>query len=189
MTETTRAYQEAEPPSSTYVPGSGVPHPGRSRTKGETPPTPPIAGDAWGDSPAYLRGVDLFNAGFYWEAHEAWEALWHAHGRRGPVALLLKGLIKMAAAGVKVRQGRPAGVRSHAARAAGHFTAVRAEVGPSLLGLDLDGWIDFARSVAGRPPETPDAPGGSAVVVFTRRLTPGGDSPASGATRPPAAGP
>ncbi|TGQ49534.1 DUF309 domain-containing protein, partial [Mesorhizobium sp. M1C.F.Ca.ET.210.01.1.1] len=23
-------------------------------------------------------GIDLFNHGYYWEAHEAWEPLWHA---------------------------------------------------------------------------------------------------------------
>ena len=45
----------------------------------------------------------------YWEAHEAWEELWHACGRMGPTADFLRGLIKLAAAGVKVREGRPRG--------------------------------------------------------------------------------
>ena len=57
-----------------------------------------------------VEGIALFNAGYYWEAHEAWEGLWHAHGRDGPTADVLKGLIKLAAAGVKVREGRPHGV-------------------------------------------------------------------------------
>ena len=64
----------------------------------------PIVADGWALSPAYLRGVELFNAGYYWEAHESWEALWHAHGRRGPTAGVLQGLIKLAAAGVKIRE-------------------------------------------------------------------------------------
>src|SRR5262245_31357021 len=71
----------------------------------------------WDQSATYLHAIDLFNHGYYWEAHEAWESLWHACGRGGPVADLLKGLIKLAAAGVKVREGRPAGVASHARRA------------------------------------------------------------------------
>jgi hypothetical protein len=58
-------------------------------------------------------GFDLFNAGFYWEAHEAWETVWHAVGRTTPLADRVKGLIRMAAAGVKVLEGQPVGVRSH----------------------------------------------------------------------------
>jgi uncharacterized protein len=61
--------------------------------------------------------VDLFNHGYYWEAHEAWEVLWHAFGRTGAVADFLKGLIHLAAAGVKAREGRLNGVERHAERA------------------------------------------------------------------------
>ncbi|AMV38543.1 DUF309 domain-containing protein [Planctomyces sp. SH-PL62] len=186
MRETIRSYQDEEPPARTYVPGAGRPKPPRDEAR---PSPPPIAGDAWAESPAYLRGVDLFNAGCYWEAHEAWEPLWLAHGRRGPIAAVLQGLIKLAAAGVKVRQGRPGGVRSHARRAADHFAEVRAEVGPSLLGLDLDALIAFARSVADDPPAEPVVAEGSAVRVFTRPLRPGGAGPAVDASRRPAAGP
>src|SRR6056297_3830625 len=45
--------------------------------------------------------MDLFNHGFYWESHEAWESLWHAFERCGRQANFVKGLIKLAAAGVK----------------------------------------------------------------------------------------
>src|SRR6516162_1991742 len=58
----------------------------------------------WSASRDYLFGIDLFNHGYYWEAHETWEGLWHAAGRQGPTGDLLKGLIALAAAGVKVRQ-------------------------------------------------------------------------------------
>ncbi len=70
------------------------------------------------DSEEFLFAIDLFNAGYYWEAHESWERLWLAAGRAGPVAALLKGLIKLAAAGVKAREGNLAGVRRHTIRAA-----------------------------------------------------------------------
>ena len=63
----------------------------------------------------YRYGADLFNAGFFWEAHEAWEGLWLAHGRKGPVARVVQALIKLAAAGVKIREGQPAGARTHTA--------------------------------------------------------------------------
>ncbi|WP_050769388.1 DUF309 domain-containing protein [Blastopirellula marina] len=66
---------------------------------------------------SFLWGIDLFNAGYYWEAHEAWEAVWQALGRAGERADAIKGLIKLAAAGVKAREAAPIGVARHAARA------------------------------------------------------------------------
>ena len=65
----------------------------------------------------YLFAIDLFNHGYYWEAHEHWELLWQAAGREGLLADFLKGLIKLAAAGVKAREDNIAGVRRHAGRA------------------------------------------------------------------------
>jgi len=77
-----------------------------------------------GDCAEFLWGVDLFNYGYYWEAHEAWEAVWVACGRRGQAADFLKGLIKLAAAGVKAREGRNEGVVRHARRAGELFAHV-----------------------------------------------------------------
>ncbi len=42
------------------------------------------------------RGVQLFNSGQYWEAHEAWEHEW-VPDRRGPDSGFYKGLIQVAA--------------------------------------------------------------------------------------------
>ncbi|MDQ2943268.1 MAG: DUF309 domain-containing protein [Candidatus Dormibacteraeota bacterium] len=42
------------------------------------------------------RGIDLFNSGRYWDAHEAWEQEWMPD-RRGPDAGFYKGLIQVAA--------------------------------------------------------------------------------------------
>jgi hypothetical protein len=36
----------------------------------------PVAVGASLDSDAFLWGLDLFNHGYCWEAHEAWEGLW-----------------------------------------------------------------------------------------------------------------
>jgi hypothetical protein len=127
---------------------------------------------AWGCSEHYRRGLALFNAGYYWEAHEAWEALWHAHGRAGPTAALLKGLIKLAAAGVKVRQGQPRGVATHARRAGVLFEEVRKACGPSRLGLDLEQLAGHARDIAERPPDDPGPPGARVVRVFAFTIEP-----------------
>lgn len=41
------------------------------------------------------RGIDLFNEGEYWDAHEAWEREWMPD-RAGPDAGFYKGLIQVA---------------------------------------------------------------------------------------------
>jgi predicted metal-dependent hydrolase len=114
----------------------------------------------------FLRGAELFNAGYYWEAHEVWEALWHAHGRRGVTADLLKALIKLAAAGVKVREGQEHGVRTHARRAADLLAGARQQAGRHHMGLDLDDWIEHARAVAANPPSDSASPAAPAARVF-----------------------
>jgi predicted metal-dependent hydrolase len=80
-------------------------------------PVEPLQIQQWAKSEEYLYGVDLFNFGFYWEAHEAWESLWIAAARRGPVAIWLKALIKLAAAMVKLREGNTNGAARHCGRA------------------------------------------------------------------------
>jgi hypothetical protein len=163
-------------PPYAYVPGGPWPHPTRSpdghRFGKPEAPAPPIVDDDWESSPAFLGGVELFNAGYYWEAHEAWESLWHTHGRRGPTAEVLQALIKLAAAGVKAREGRPPGVRTHAARAAALFDRAREAGGRHRLGLDLEEWGDRARRLAEHPPVDP-APAGTPVSrVFNFRIEP-----------------
>ncbi len=163
-------------PPYTYVPGGPWPHPTRApgghswgRQHGAIGR---IVADQWQASAAYLRGVALFNAGYYWEAHESWEVLWHAHGRRGPTAELLQGLIKLAAAGVKVREGRPAGVRVHGSRAASLFEKSRRQAGRLQLGLDLEECSRHALDIATNPPLDDSAPGCPVTCVFAFVLRP-----------------
>ncbi len=42
------------------------------------------------------KGIELFNTGRYWDAHEAWEHEW-TPDRRGPESGFYKGLIQVAA--------------------------------------------------------------------------------------------
>jgi hypothetical protein len=85
---------------------------------------------------------------------------------------LLRALIKLAAAGVKVREGQPHGITVHAGRAQAIFEAVRAEVGRSYLGLDLDDLISQARRITEEPPRDPSPPGSSVVRVFGFAIDP-----------------
>jgi hypothetical protein len=152
-------YLPDEPlPPYTHVPGV-TPHPvsdprGHSHGRPAERPAAPDP-ERWQECRGFLRGVDLFNAGYFWEAHEVWEGLWHACGRTGVVATFLKGLIKLAAAGVKHLQGNPAGVRSHACRATALFRGLAAA--DRLLGLRLAELAELAEAVcrAGWPQPGP----------------------------------
>jgi hypothetical protein len=95
-------------------------------------------------TPQWLYALDLFNEGFYWESHEAWESFWHALGRTTSEAQFVQGLIHLAAACVKIREGKPEGVTRHSKRARellGDVGALRlGEVvthSPDALGLGL----------------------------------------------------
>ncbi len=85
----------------------------------------PLDPKSWTDCPDYLRGIELFDNGYYWEAHESWEGVWLVLGRKGDTALLLKALIKLAAVGVKVRQQAPGAARSLLGQVQGHLTALQ----------------------------------------------------------------
>ncbi|WIJ26896.1 DUF309 domain-containing protein [Devosia sp. RR2S18] len=60
--------------------------------------------------------MDLFNHGYYWEAHEAWEDVWQLS--EGQQRLYLKALILLCAAGVKVREQKTSAAMRHGSRAA-----------------------------------------------------------------------
>lgn len=103
--------------------------------------------EQWRECRPYLRGIDLFNHGFYWEAHESWEAVWNAAGRQGTVADFIKGLIKLAAACVKAREGSAIGVARHATRGDKLFCYGQAKLGieASMMGLSLVDLRKFAQ--------------------------------------------
>lgn len=110
---------EALPPYA-YVPGRyphPISHPDGHRFGAGLALPPGVDPERWQDCRLYLLGFDLFNRGYYWESHVVWESLWLACGRKGVVADFLKGLIKLAAAGVKALEGTSAGIKSHSGRA------------------------------------------------------------------------
>lgn len=133
-------YSDQPLPPYAHTPGE-TPHPisdPAGHSHGEEPSLPEaLDPTSWRACPDYLQAIDLFNHGYPWEAHEAWERLWIAAGRRGETADFLKGLIKLAAAVVKQREGRPTGVRRHARRAAELFRAVPLERYAGLVKAEL----------------------------------------------------
>jgi hypothetical protein len=120
-------------PRYTYTPGTETPHPirdprGHSHNRKGRSPKPLIA-ERWADNRTYLMAIDLFNLGYYWEAHEEWERLWRVSGPDSTVGRFLKGLVKLSAAGMKVRESSIHGVRRHAASAGEVFADIAAETG------------------------------------------------------------
>jgi uncharacterized protein len=70
--------------------------------------------DAWCD------GVELFNRGEYWHAHERWEEIWKEMGDEpeDDAEIVVRGFIQLAAALHLVGEGRLDGARSNFAKAA-----------------------------------------------------------------------
>ena len=56
--------------------------------------------------PAFRYGLALHDAGFFWEAHEVWEAVWKAAPKNGCDRLVLRALIQLANAKLKLRMSR-----------------------------------------------------------------------------------
>jgi hypothetical protein len=140
-------------PPYTYVPGRS-PHPvsdPAGHQFGKAPePADVLDVERWHTNRTYLYGIDLFNHGYYWEAHEAWEGLWRQCGRKGTTADFLKALIHLAAAGVKHLVGIAAGLKSHTRRAAELFRNVAGVKGTEtdwFLGLRLKGLHDVAEDI------------------------------------------
>jgi hypothetical protein len=128
-------------PAYAYVPGE-QPHPTRDPAGHSYEPTPKPrrraawSADQWGELDDWLYGVDLFNAHYFWEAHEAWEGLWAACDRDSTQALFLQGLIQIAAALLKARMGSAGGVRALSQEGLEKLHHVAAEQ-PQFMGLDL----------------------------------------------------
>ncbi len=107
----------------------------------------------WRSSREYLHAIDLFNHGFWWEAHEALEDLWRAVGRRSDTGVFLQGLIQIAAAHWKHRAGSKAGATrlcraglSKLRRASG----VRLGIDVAALAAQAEAYFSGARAAPAR---------------------------------------
>lgn len=146
-------------PPYAFLPGRD-PHPTRDpagHSYGrEEAPRGALPAARWRESADYLFGTDLYNHGFLWEAHEAWEGLWHAAKADRIQALFLQGLIQCAAAWLKIRMEQPAGLARLSALALEKLDEVAAASGGAYMGLDLDAFRPAVRAFAAAPP-APDA--------------------------------
>ena len=105
-------YSRRALPPYRHLPGL-TPHPERhpaGHSFGRPEPTPPPPDpERWRENELFLYGVDLFNRGYWWEAHAAWESLWRQTERNSRSRRFFRGLIQLSAALLKLRAGRPEG--------------------------------------------------------------------------------
>lgn len=148
-------------PSYAFIPGRN-PHPhnhpnGHSYGVSDTPE--PLDATTWHTHDGYLWGVDLYNHGYPWEAHEAWEGPWKLAVKDTPERLHLQGLIQCAAALVKSMAQQPAGVRSLSKSGTALLERVHARIadrhGQVYMGVDLLTFSNAFRSYAHDYPHRP----------------------------------
>lgn len=117
-----------------YAPEISLPEvaylPGRTPRPLEADPAHERHPDPLG-SPTFVRhfryGIDLFNHGFFWECHEAWEALWLPLTPGDPIREQLQGLIQAAAALLKLQLDSPGPATSIWERGRARLAAVALE--------------------------------------------------------------
>jgi hypothetical protein len=93
-------------PARAHVPGTGSAPDRAPLEAAKRLVRAPVEAAEWESDVAYRYGAKLYVEGFFWEAHEVWEAVWKASRPNGVERRLLRGLIQLANAALKVRMGR-----------------------------------------------------------------------------------
>ena len=126
-------------PSYAYLPGV-LPHPIR-HPAGHSYELP--SAQTRPENVRFQRGADLFNFGYYWEAHEAWESIWMAAPAGSSRQMLAKGLILIAAAGLKIRQSKFVAAHRHICRGLEHFQKAPPLIDfQNIFGMSLPVWTE-----------------------------------------------
>jgi hypothetical protein len=151
-------YTRTPLPARPWLGGPGR-HP--SEEPGRVAPSAPEV--PWGElahTELFRLGVDLFNHGFYWEAHEAWRPLWSECPSGSALRAGLGGLIRMAAARLKLEMKCGSGARKLGREAIALLDEARAgrapipiDLGPLVATLRANrAWLD---DPAATPPGAP----------------------------------
>lgn len=128
-------------PASRFIPGLTPPRQSHQPAIAHGPWT----AQQWPTLQPYLRGVDLFNRWYFWEAHEEWERLWRAHQPPSEPARYIQGLIAAAAALLKLRMGQVQAARTLSMAACHRLAAFRGR----WMGLKVSRFCaDLARCLA-----------------------------------------
>jgi len=130
-------------PERKYLPGESI-HPSKHPEGSHIPEVPSDMTtfdiDTWRHSQPYLYAIDLFNFGYWWEAHEVLEDLWVQTGKTTVIAKFIQGIIQISAALLKDSQSVPIGASRLVARG---LPKLRLRSG-IFLGVNVE---DFGRDV------------------------------------------
>lgn len=130
-----------------YVPGVHA-HPfrhpdGHMYTDGSPPTEKPWdETQPWRNDSTAQYAADLFDHRYYWEAHEAWESMWHQATPQGPSHKVLQSLIQVSAAILQHHMGSPRGPSTLLLRAESRLVEAGIK---SHEGIDLEGLIERTR--------------------------------------------
>lgn len=124
-----------------------------------------MPGDSWDgeenslpSNPGFLWAVDLYNHGYYWEAHEAWEHLWKRCERDAVLGSFLQGLIQCAGAALKASMEQPEACQRLADRGLAKLLGVAGSFAGPRLGLDIRGFASEFREFSRDPSKEATAP-------------------------------
>ncbi|HYL57745.1 MAG TPA: DUF309 domain-containing protein [Candidatus Acidoferrales bacterium] len=109
-----------------------------------------------GQADFFERGLELFNAGQFFECHEAWEEVWKRSD--GDEKLFYQGMIQAAVAILHALRGNPDGARSLLEKSRAKLDALPAEHMGIALGELREGVTRFVESALrchGAPPPRP----------------------------------
>lgn len=143
-----RRYGSTPFPPYRYVPGvhpHPIAHPQGHSHRPRGAPHPPVVHvppERWRESEDYLYGCDLYNHGYWWEAHEAWEGLWQTCDKKATQGRFLQGLIQTAACHLKLHMASASGVERLRGSSLEYLRGTRAEIdGEAYMGLDVRAFI------------------------------------------------
>ena len=172
-------------PRYAYLPGRH-PHPVRD-VDGHTYDTGRSTAALSSDE-AIRWGFDLFTLGYYWEAHEVWEEPWARSLRTSQRWTLMKGLILLAASGVKLRTGKAVAAARHARRSSSLLRQIGGQESvtfEALCGVTPSAIADLADEIAIAPDaidaEVGALPASAPVFASLNRSTVTTDSDRKGA--------
>ena len=108
----------------------------------------------WPENETYLYGLELYAAGYFWEAHEVWEPVWMRSPGNSRERLVVQGLIQLSNACLKIVMGRPeAALRL--LEIARQKVAEAIHGGASVMGLTLEPLALAIRTFEDRLQENP----------------------------------
>jgi hypothetical protein len=97
---------------------------------------------------AWRAGLRFFKAGYFWEAHEVWEAVWMATVANSAEKCVVQGMIQLANAGLKRRMARPKAALRLDALAESLLAEGVARGGATVMGLSPED-LTAAREISG----------------------------------------